>query len=237
LKPEWPAEAVHHLREALRLEPGIVEALVWLSITYLSAGRAEWATPYVQELLQNVQELLQIDALTPSHHSLLRYWHLIRGENSDAEAAYRRMFEMDSGNPLTVVLYGRMLVLLGEEEKALDTLERISGAAPENPLVGHGRVLIELLRGREGHAAAAITPALEEASRYDEHLSWWMGDWFAALGEEGKSVDWLQHAVDLGFFNRPVLDGIDSFLDPIRKSPVFRDFLAGVRAKWEAFED
>jgi len=223
-----PGEAVEHFKEALRLDPSAIEAVNWMAITCLSAGRPEAAAPHVQELIR-------VDPLTPVHHSLLAYWHLLRGENADAIAAYRRMYEMDPESPFSQVGFARMMVLLGEEERAKEPLERIAQGSSDQPLVQHGIILFHLLDGRPDHAAAAITPDLEEASGHDSYLSWWMGDWFACLGKEKEAVDRLRHAADLGFINWPVLNEIDSFLDPIREGPLFQEFLEEVRAEWEAF--
>jgi len=224
-----PGEAVEHFKEALRLDPSIIEAVNWMAITCLSAGRPEAAAPHVQELLR-------IDPLTPVHHSLLAYWHVLRGENADAIAAYRQMYEMDPENPFVQVAFARMMVLLGEEGSAKEPLERATQGTPDQPLVRHGIILLHLLNGRPEEAAAEITPELEADSRYDSYLPWWMGDWYAALGREAEAVQWLRRAADLGFINWPVLSGIDTFLDPIREGPLFQEFLKEVRAKWEAFD-
>lgn len=225
-----PSEAVHHLKEAHRREPGFIETNVWLVITYLSAGKEAQAAPYVRKLME-------IDPLTPAHHSLLAYWHVLRRENEQALAAYGRMHEMDPRNPFTAVLFGRMLVMLGEKDRGLAVLEGIADVPVESPILWHGRVLLQLLHGNDEAAAAAITPALKGASRYDEHLSWWLADWYAALGQEDEAVSWLRHAGELGFFSWPVLSEIDPFLDPIRESSAFREYLEEVRVRWEGFED
>ncbi|MFH1764989.1 MAG: tetratricopeptide repeat protein [Gemmatimonadota bacterium] len=224
-----PADAVAHFQTALGIDPNILEAIAWMTITCLSAGKHQAAAPYVQELIR-------IDPLTPVNHSLLGYWHALRGESDKAIAVYRRTYEMDPENPWTQVLMGRMMVLLGEEESARGPLERLARGDPDQPLVQHGTILLHLLDGNTEEAAAAITPELEEVSRQDSYLSWWMGDWFAVLGREEESVGWLRRAADLGFINWPVFSGIDLFLDSIREGPVFEEFLEEIRGRWEAFE-
>jgi len=224
-----PSEAVFHLKEAHRREPEFVEANVWLVITYLSAGKEARAAPYVHKLLE-------IDPLTPANHSLLAYWHVLRRENRQALDAYQRMYEMDPQNPFTAVLFGRMLVMLGEKDRGRHVLEGIAEVPAESPILWQGRILLHLLRGDDDQAAAAITPALEEASQYDEHLAWWLADWYAALGREEEAVSWLRHAGDLGFFSWPILSEIDPFLDPIRHGAEFQRYLEEVRVRWEGFE-
>jgi adenylate cyclase len=224
-----PADAVAHLKTALAIDPNIFEAIAWMAITCLTAGKHEAAGAYVQELIR-------IDPLTPVNHSLLGYWHTLRGEKAKAVTVYQQTYDMDPDNPLTQILMGRMMVMLGEEGRARDPLERIARGDADQPLVRHGRILRHILSGDSDQAKAVITPDLEEVSYHDAYLAWWLGDWFASLEREQDAVRWLSRAAELGFINWPVLQEIDVFLDPIRGKPIFEEFLEDLRVRWEEFQ-
>ncbi len=77
---------------------------------------------------------------------------------------------------------------------------------------------------------------MEEDSRYDGHLSWWMADWYARLGKPKEAVEWLRPASGIGFLNYPMVSEIDPFLDDIREHPAYLRFEEELRAQWEAME-
>jgi tetratricopeptide (TPR) repeat protein len=206
-----------------------VEATAFLAVAYLTAGQIGAAAPVVERLLA-------IDPLTPINHSLKGYWLFMRRRVSEALVSYRRLFEMDPRSPLARVLYARMLALAGEEENAKALLAQIDEGSRGHILAEHGVILHHLLTGRDEDAASAITPEVVEASRYDDHLSWWMAGWHSLLGNSGEAVEWLRHASNIGFLNYPMVAELDRFLDGIRSDPGYVEFAEELRVRWEAFE-
>lgn len=222
-------EAVEYLRSAVDLDPNNVDALFYLAISLLSVGKPEPAGPIVQRLLA-------IDPLTPMNYTVSGYWLLLSGKVAEALADYRRVCEMDPRNILGQVLYARALAWSGDEEGAGKVLGELSLEGQDHVHARHGVIFSLLLKGRLEEAGSAITPQVLETSRYDGHLSWWMADWYALLNRPEEAVEWLRHALEIGFPNYPVISEADPFLDSIREHPAFLGFLEELRADWETLK-
>ncbi|MFC2166091.1 hypothetical protein ACFLT2_13980, partial [Acidobacteriota bacterium] len=59
---------------------------------------------------------------------------------------------------------------------------------------------------------------------------------FALLDERNVAMDWLEHAVNRGFINYPLLSEHDPFLVNIRGEPRFKKLMERVKHEWENFE-
>jgi hypothetical protein len=55
-------------------------------------------------------------------------------------------------------------------------------------------------------------------------------------GAPADALEWLGHAVDLGWITYPLLAEKDPFLSGIRSDPRFRAVMVRVKREWEAFE-
>jgi len=60
---------------------------------------------------------------------------------------------------------------------------------------------------------------------------------FSALGGLNEiALDWLENAVDRGFFNYPLLAEHDPFLKTLRGQPRYETLMERVKHEWESFE-
>jgi hypothetical protein len=62
-----------------------------------------------------------------------------------------------------------------------------------------------------------------------------MAGWFALVNERERALDWLEHWVDRGSINYPMLAHGDPLLQPLRGEPRFQRLLDRVRPEWERF--
>ena len=63
-----------------------------------------------------------------------------------------------------------------------------------------------------------------------------MADCHALVGANDEALDWLGHAVDLGFINYPFLSEYNPFLKSIRGQPPFRELMRRVKQEWQEFD-
>src|SRR5206468_33893 len=91
-------DAVRDLKSSLAIEPNDPDTLLLLSNCYLISGQPGAAHPLIERLTA-------IDPLTPLTQCMPAWAAMAEGNFADAVAPYRRMFEMDPGNPLARLFY------------------------------------------------------------------------------------------------------------------------------------
>jgi hypothetical protein len=80
-----------------------------------------------------------------------------------------------------------------------------------------------------------MTGEFESICWNDPDYPVWAAEWFALVGETDRAFVWLQHWVDRGSINYPMLAHGDPLLEPLRGDPRFRRLLDRVRPEWEGF--
>lgn len=70
---------------------------------------------------------------------------------------------------------------------------------------------------------------------WQEHLARTLAQAYARVGDTDAALRWLQASVDRGMIHYPSLAHHDPLLEPIRADPHFKELMAGVRRRWQAF--
>jgi Flp pilus assembly protein TadD/4-amino-4-deoxy-L-arabinose transferase-like glycosyltransferase len=168
LRQRRPAEAIFHLEEAVRLKPGLPQALRLLGVALLETGRIEESTRAFESSLagepDRVEGRLRIGA------TLQETGHL-----EEALSAYRSAAGESPACAEALSLQGPILAEQGRLDEAADVLERALQLKGDDGQARYNLALIELRRGRHaaalGHLRAAqaagvvADPGLEEAIR------------------------------------------------------------------------
>ena len=50
-----------------------------------------------------------------------------------------------------------------------------------------------------------------------------------------QAMDWIENALDRGFFNYPFVAQQDPLLNNLRDTPQFNELLARMKTRWQAF--
>ena len=69
----------------------------------------------------------------------------------------------------------------------------------------------------------------------DSECPLWTAGWLAQVEERELALDWLEHWVDRGSFNYPMLAHGDPLLENLRGEARFGRLIERVRPMWEAF--
>lgn len=216
------------LKRALEIDPNQRDALFWLTLVYLTAGREMTARPLLARLLD-------LDPLTPVNHCLTGYVELLAGNTELALPGYRRMHRMDSGNPVARWFLAHVLGRCGRRAEALTLLHQIRRDTPDTTFARHALFFTHALERDRNGALAAVTPELFDEARWDQHASWWMASTYALIGERDAALDWLSNASTLGYINYPFLSRFDPFLESLRRDERFWQLMTRVKARWEQF--
>jgi len=217
-----------YLKRALEIDPNQRDALFWLTLVYLIAGREMTARPLLARLLD-------LDPLTPVNHCLTGYVELLAGNTELALPGYRRMHRMDSGNPVARWFLAHVLGRCGRRAEALALLHQIRRDTPDTTFARHALFFTHALERNRNAALAAVTPELSSEARWDQHASWWMASTYALIDERDAALDWLSNASNLGYINYPFLSRFDPFFESLRRDDRFWQLMTHVKERWEHF--
>jgi thioredoxin-like negative regulator of GroEL len=220
---------VRDLKAALEIDPNNADTLGLLSNCYLISGKVAAARPIIERLLA-------IDPLTPLNRCLPGFADIMEGSFSTAVEPYRRMFEMDSDNPMARLFYMWVLVLAG---RATDAEAIANGFPPDAHDLLPARVaffLVHALARNVDGLPAALTDDVQAAAAAGDVFARFIAEGYAVAGMPEPAMRWLEIAVGNGFINYPFLAHHDPFLQSLRGQPRFLRLMETVRARWEAFE-
>jgi TolB-like protein len=222
-------EAVRDLKAALEIDPNSADTLLLLSNCYLISGKVSIARPLIDRLLA-------VDPLTPLSHCLPGYADAMDGNLAAAVEPYRRMFEMDPGNPMGRLFYVWALAM----NRRMDAIGPIVEAFPaETRSSVPARLaffLAQALAGNGPTASAVLTPEIEAIATATDVFPRLLAQGYALAGESERALHWLAIAVDRGFINHPFLARHDPFFESIRNDPRFQKLMETVSKRWESFE-
>lgn len=221
-------KAVTTLRNALEKDPGNADTLNLLSNCYLIAGRVSQARPLIDQLLG-------VDPLTPLSQCMPGWASVLDGDPHGALAPYRRMFEMDPGNPMGRLFYLWVLVLNGRTDETLALNEGFSKESRDS-LPGEiaGLFVQALQKSGTSHCVPKdpVTPEQCTSDVFPRLLA----HVHALFGDADGAVHWLRVALERGFINYLYLAKHDHITRRLDNHDGFRQLLEDVRQRWEAFD-
>jgi tetratricopeptide (TPR) repeat protein len=206
--------------------------LLLLINCYLISGRVAKARPLIERLLV-------LDPLTPLSQCLRAFADAMEGNFSPAIEAYRRMLEMDPGNPMARLFYVWILVVEGRNDIIATVLE---GAPHELNATIPARLTRFLALAAAGNAAGAHaclttgTDISDVLARAADVLPRLVAQGYALAGMPDRALHWLTVAVDRGFINYPFLAHHDPCFATLRASPAYQALMEVVRERWAAFD-
>jgi DNA-binding winged helix-turn-helix (wHTH) protein/TolB-like protein len=98
------------------------------------------------------------------------------------------------------------------------------------------QVLLKALQGKHEEAEALVPVIISKERRYRayHHDTYNIARIYALGGKSEQALKWLRTTVAEGFPHYPLF-ARDTFLDPIRDDPSFKQFLADMKQRWEGY--
>jgi tetratricopeptide (TPR) repeat protein len=221
-------EAIRELRLAERLDPSIGHSL--LGNMYSHVGLDE-------EAARELQRAIEIDPTDVTHYDRLAESKVWSGQYDEAIAAYEKVLSMKPANH-TSYSFGALPFLY---ERRYDEAQRRLQQAPS---VDRGGILTPalqaLLLALQGDFARSEAAILLIAQRAEgllamHHVAYAAASIHALQGKSREAVEWLGKTADNGMPNYPMF-ARDPNLDRIRKDPGFNQFMAGIKTRWERYQ-
>jgi tetratricopeptide (TPR) repeat protein len=223
-------QGFRHARRALEIDPNDPDALLWLGYTSAVLGKLPFSQPFAARLLA-------IDPLLPSAHIGAGGLHWFEGRFDMALPSYRTAVRLSPDNPLA--LYWLLLGLAANrlfDEAAAVLGAALSQHAPLEPMTSSLAFFLMACRGEKEAALASVSESWTALAWEDYALPQIIADAYAALGEPGEALRWLERAVEWGWINYPWFAEIDPWLENLRGDERFRELMKLVKREWEEFE-
>ncbi len=222
-------KSVRHLRLALKANPNDTDTLLWLAILYGLVGR-------ISSGHAMAERLLGLDPLTPLPQILPGFLHLMDGDLVRGRTCLLKGHELNPGNPITTLAYGQALAMNAWSEEAESVFASLEEFVPDSFFSHLGEFFIHALRRDKDAALSSVTDVLKVEAGSDLQYSWSMAQCFALIDERDNAMQWLENAVQYGFWNYPLLSERDPLLAPIRDHERFSALMKKVKKKWIDFE-
>ncbi len=205
-------EAVRGLRRAVELDPSDADALFFLGIACQGAGD-------VASALVTADQLWRVDPLSVMAAILVAATHWFMGQPAARMDALEQAMQVDPENPILRWTVGYTHALLGRPDLALGHAEWMMLHAPGMPYAGQLLALAHGLAGRHAEARAALGDIA--SIPFDAHLTFHLGESYAAAGDAETALRLLERSVENGFYPDGYIREHCPFLAPLRGSAEF----------------
>ena len=213
--------AVRELLIAQQLNPSVGHTD--LTALYQHIGLEDLAS-------RELRRALEIDPTSKANNDLILTTCTLAGKYDECFAADQKMHPGDNDDPWYFLGKGR----LEDAEKAIDAMQ---ARFPDSPALPDYKALLFALKGDFPAAEAQIPNILDKRppnhpSRH--HATYDIACIYALEGKSAEAVKWLKETAATGFPNYPLFER-DAYLDRIRQTPEFVQFMADEKARWEKY--
>jgi TolB-like protein/predicted Ser/Thr protein kinase len=223
-------EAIRHFRIALAANPEEPIALCYLAKTYLMfIGRISAAIPLHEKLKE-------VDPQNWGNKTIPGDMEFYSGRYDKAVDSWGAAFRANPQDPAYSYAYSLALIYAGRQEEAFSLIDKNATSTPNYYLTMASVLLKAALQGDRQKVAVIMTQDFLSVCRRDCGISHIAAVSVALLGEKKQALDWLQNAVDRGFWNYPFLEK-DPLLKNLRGESRFKTILEQARKEWESIED
>jgi DNA-binding winged helix-turn-helix (wHTH) protein/TolB-like protein len=252
------------LIEQAKLELGIAERIdpqlaeVHLARFFIAFSQYEgWS---VNKAMRELSLAQQLDP-NVGHAQMLDLCSHIGLEDRSTEALNQAL-KIDPNNEEAKSVYINALLIAARPDDALEASRRLFNREPdvrylvEKRMVAEAerqieeeyqrdpsaiwkfvsQVLLKALRGKHEEAEALVPVIMSKERRYRayHHDTYNIARIYALGGKSQQALKWLRTTVAEGFPHYPLF-ARDTFLDPIRDDPSFKQFLEEMKQRWEGY--
>jgi len=221
-------EALGEFRKAISAEPNFDEAWHQHGVVLLHVGHLEQAWRDIDRALSiNPANTLARFRYAPILEYQLKYADALESLKTVPKQAFLANWE-----------YHRAwcLLSLGRLPDAKRELESALAESPRDPggVLHSARAMLRARSGDRAGAKADIAEAIRIGKGFVHfhHTAYAIGAVYSVLGDVEKGQEWIENAATDGFPCYPLFEK-DPYLERLRTSPRFREFLTRLRQDWE----
>jgi DNA-binding winged helix-turn-helix (wHTH) protein/TolB-like protein len=260
-EPKWADIAREEIKRADELDPQIAETHLAKAMLFWSRYENYQNDAAIRELLIAQQlnpntshgelvgvfghlgledlasrELAQEIEIDPTSQSLKELTIILPFLRGDADAWFESVGKSSGRFALVEPWYYMRKGRLDDAKKAFD--ERL-GKAPELRQLSADHSVYMALRGNFREAEAEATESVAKVAVYDQvrhHLMYDAACVYALAGDAPQAVDWLRQVATNGFPDYPLF-ARDPYLDRIRRTAEFKQFISEQREQYDRFRE
>lgn len=221
--------AVRALGEALRLNPGHQDALVWKCLVLLHVGLHEEAK----------EGLTSAMATNPDNVFALGFLGQIAiyvGRYEEAEECYARAISIDAANLWTNLFSPAVHLYSGRLAEVEKKIRAAIALGQNDPILSSCEALLWALRGENRKAEQAIRRSLGGKSLLHTHHTWhYAAAAYAVIGKPVQAIALLRRAGSFGLPNYPAFRD-DPFLVSLHNHPQFLRLMSDLKREWSGYQ-
>lgn len=221
--------ATKELREAYRRDRSDPDVLLWLGVGSLSTGQMDLAGQLLHEL-RRLDPMASFSALLAGYHAFFE------GRFEDAVRLQEESLRLGPDVVVSRWQAVRTFIAGGRPERARECAAYLRDREASSPFAEAAGLLVTGLDGAPGEMPEA-SAALRTWASNDGEWAQYLSDAYAFGGDGPKALEWLEIAMEGGFFNHAWLSRHDPFVADLRGSAEWEEALEGVRERKEAFEE
>ena len=221
--------AIRHFEDAVDQEPADADSLWFLSHSYSYHAGKPAAGAAVSRWL------VGIDPLTVMNRYGHFAAHWAESDFSRGLAVLDDMYRREPGLRMVGLFRTHMLARLGRIDEACAAADAVVAENATDAFAIGSRAFRHALRGEREPLLALVASPARELLWTDSECPEWTAGWLALVGERERALEWLEHWVDRGSFNYPMLAHGDPLLDNLRGEARFHRLLERIRPVWEEF--
>jgi non-specific serine/threonine protein kinase len=222
-------KTINHLVRAHAGKSEDPEIMVWLALGYSCVGQFEAGRSLIYRCIK-------VDPINPLNDAVTG-WNLFFGGKFNL--ALNPLFAAYNLTPDNGMHQFWKSLILFYNNRAVDAYDFICKFVEEPGNDTWTRLAIFLkyaIKRDKDKLILLLTPDFIKSIRIDLQNSYHIATFYSYLGENEKSLEFLENAVNRGFINYPLIAELDPFLENIRGEERFKKLMERVKYEWENFE-
>ncbi len=220
-------QAAKLLMRALKINPNNADA-------HFSLGYIFRYTGPLDKSLKEMQKAVELDPNNPIFQSI-GITYLYTQKYQDA----LKVFEKSENNAFDLGWEGEIFLRLKNIKSAEQSLKKAIEIEPGGVLGDFSKAQLQYVKGNKRKSLdilKSMDESVEKAGIYDGEMYYNIANYFGLLGDAKDCVRLLKIAINHGFFDYQVMLN-DTFLNPVRDDPEFKETLQQAKLKSDNFKD
>jgi eukaryotic-like serine/threonine-protein kinase len=223
-------KAIPFFRRVLSVNPNDPHAIMQLATSLLLVGMTE-------EAVSLGEKLLQIDPLTPMNRSIRAFAKFFEG--SLDQATWEEGFEwlrLEPNNPAALYFNAAPRVFTGKFSEASSLIDRYIHPEWEDIYTKLTLFIRFAIQGDAKEIEALLTADFKKKIKRDTQYCLFAALYYAIIGMNEEALQWLELAVDGGFFNYPFIFTYESRWRNVRQDKRFEMLINRMKQEMENFD-